>query len=132
LKQWKALNMATISEKIEKAALELSQARARFNLAQRNFDVLLGQVPVSNKGDKPQSQQNEEGQASVDAGEPQTRADQLIALLNSNPRKSWTYAEALPRMTGMNMPALRVLVFQLKKRGAISPAGYGMFKATDR
>jgi hypothetical protein len=121
--------MATLAEQIERAALELARAREVFQAAQGKFDALLGQLQQSRKPDSGQQQPTGDTVQDGGNGAPPTRAEQLIALLNTNPDRRWTYEELLPKMGGMKLPALRVLVYTLKKKGKIESSGYGQIKA---
>jgi hypothetical protein len=124
--------MSNIGEQVEKAAVELAQARERLQAAQSNFDRLLKTVSEMPKQPDLLEAQREKGTIRhIDNGVA-TREDQLMELLNANPKKSWSYMDALPQMTGMKLPALRVLVFALKKKGRIVSPGYGRFKTGEQ
>ena len=121
--------MASIHQKIEKAAVELAQCRERFETAQRNFDSLLKLVSEPPKGADEQEtpEPNKSSENKNDLGG-LTLGDQLCALLRGNPKKEWGYKEISKHLPGVKMPALRVLIWTLKQKGRIVSAGYGLVK----
>jgi hypothetical protein len=128
--------MATLRDKIEKAAMELADARRSLDVAERNFRSLMDQIPavdtkpqISEKDKFAQEQLFARSEVRNHGKWGLTNADKVLAVISSIPNKSWTYDEMVMQLPSIKKSALRVIVYTLRKKGKVTSEQYGAIKA---
>jgi hypothetical protein len=124
LKQTKI--MASIADKIEKAAIELARTRAAFEYAQSYFNSLIAPATKQNFSDS--IEKSVTIQKNVTNDSDLTLSEKLLLHMKSKPESAIDYDEIQKVLPGVKMPALRVIIFNLKKNDKIVSAGHGLFK----
>lgn len=120
--------MANLKDRIEKAALELADARERFEHAQENFDSLIAMVSEQAKGSDPDRHEDNPVQNGPKNG-PLTNPEKVMRVLNSIPRKAWNYDELVAEIPSIKKSAMRVIIYNLKKNNKVTSEEYGTFKS---
>ena len=131
--------MAAINVKIEKAAVELAEARRKFSEAESKYEALLQQYaremnanPASPKPTIDNNSDKEERSITSDAsdnGIDATLSYKIVTLIKTDRNKRWRLREVHSGIPNAKLQNLRQTLYRLVNSGKVKKAGYGKFKA---
>jgi hypothetical protein len=126
--------MATTKQitRVREAAKQLELAEANILEAKREFSLAVKDLEGKGKKEKNSASQIKQLVQSAQAVESPAQnvgvSDRILALIQSDPKKVWSFAEVGKRLPEAKIDSIRALLPRLVRLGKATKEGRGKFK----